>query len=131
MATGGFEVGGAMRLRPPFLRLIPFSTPTFVVIVALFLLAETLHWPEWQTALVAGVIAAVHIAIIVRRVRRPGRGATLLKPQHLAGLRRLHCDLGRPHRAQPQDAAGIMIISFVLYPMVREAPVHHEDPVAA
>jgi MFS-type transporter involved in bile tolerance (Atg22 family) len=28
-------------------------------------------------------------------------------------------------------AAGIMIISFFLYLMVREAPVQHEDPVAA
>jgi len=28
-------------------------------------------------------------------------------------------------------AAGIMIISFFLYLMVREAPAHHEDPVAA
>jgi len=67
-----------MRLMPPFLRLIAFSAPTFVVIVALFLLAETLHWPEWQTALVAGVIAAVYIAVIVRSVQRSGRGAILL-----------------------------------------------------
>ena len=29
---------------------IAFSAPTFVVIVALFLLAETLRWPEWLTA---------------------------------------------------------------------------------
>jgi ACS family D-galactonate transporter-like MFS transporter len=72
------KLGGAMRLLPPFLRLIAFSAPTFVVIVALFLLAETLHWPEWQTALVAGVIAAVYIAIIVRSVQRSGRGAILL-----------------------------------------------------
>ena len=72
------KLGGAMRLMPPFLRLIAFSAPTFVVIVALFLLAETLHWPEWQTALVAGVIAAVYIAVIVRSVQRSGRGATLL-----------------------------------------------------
>jgi len=72
------KLGGAMRLMPPFLRLIAFSAPTFVVIVALFLLAETLHWPEWQTALVAGVIAAVYIAVIVRSVQRSGRGAILL-----------------------------------------------------
>ena len=72
------KLGGAMRLMPPFLRLIAFSAPTFVVIVALFLLAETLHWPEWQTALVAGVIAAVYIAVIVRSVQRSGRGPILL-----------------------------------------------------
>jgi MFS transporter, ACS family, D-galactonate transporter len=72
------KLGGAMRLMPPFLRLIAFSAPTFVVIVALFLLAETLRWPEWQTALVAGVIAAVYIAVIVRSVQRSGRGAILL-----------------------------------------------------
>src|SRR3954454_7388986 len=72
------KLGGSMRLMPPFLRLIAFSAPTFVVIVALFLLAETLRWPEWQTALVAGVIAAVYIAVIVRSVQRSGRGAILL-----------------------------------------------------
>jgi len=72
------KVGGAMRLLPPFLRLVAFSAPTFIVIVALFLLAETLGWPEWQTAIVAGVIALVYIAIIVRGVRGSGRGAVLL-----------------------------------------------------
>ena len=41
------KLGGPMRLGPPFLRLLAFSAPTFVVIVALFLLAETLRWPEW------------------------------------------------------------------------------------
>jgi len=63
---------------PPFLRLIAFSLPTFVVIVALFLMAESLGWKEWQTAIVAGVIAFVYIAIIVRSVQRSGRGAALL-----------------------------------------------------
>jgi MFS family permease len=72
------KVGGAMRLVPPFLRLVAFSAPTFIVIVALFLLAESLGWPEWQTAIVAGVIALVYIAIIVRGVRRSGRSAVLL-----------------------------------------------------
>ena len=28
-------------------------------------------------------------------------------------------------------AIGIMIVSFFLYLMVREAPAHHEDPVPA
>jgi hypothetical protein len=27
--------------------------------------------------------------------------------------------------------AGIMIVSFFLYQMVREAPAHHEDPIPA
>lgn len=72
------KVGGALRLLPPFLRLVAFSAPTFVVIVALFLLAETLAWPEWQTAIFAGVIAVIYIAVIVRGVQRSGRGAALL-----------------------------------------------------
>ena len=60
----------------------PFSAPTFVVIVALFLLAETLRWPEWLTALVAGVIAAgLHRGHRARRAavrprRRPCSTAT-------------------------------------------------------
>src|SRR3712207_3537718 len=41
------KLGGAMRLGAPFVRLVLFSAPTFVVIVALFLLAETFDWPEW------------------------------------------------------------------------------------
>src|SRR3954452_20840543 len=72
------KVGGAMRLLPPFLRLVAFSAPTFVVIVGLFLLAESLHWPEWQTAIAAGVIAVVYIAIIVRGVHKSARGGVLL-----------------------------------------------------
>ena len=72
------KLGGAMRLGPPFLRLLGFSLPTFVVIVALFLLAETLRWPEWLTATVATVIAIVYVAVIVRSVQRSGRGPALL-----------------------------------------------------
>src|SRR5215207_9867420 len=72
------RVGGAMRLVPPFLRLIAFSAPTVVVIVALFLLAETLRWPEWLTASLATVIALVYIAVIVRGVKKSGRGPALL-----------------------------------------------------
>ena len=72
------RLGGAMRLGPPFLRLLLFSAPTFVIIVALFLLAETLGWPEWQTALVAGLIALVYIVVIVRSVKASGRGEVLL-----------------------------------------------------
>ena len=53
----------------PFLRLLAFSAPTFVVIVALFLLAETLRWPEWLTA----TLATDHRAGLHRdhRARRP------------------------------------------------------------
>ena len=46
--------------------------------LALFLLAESLDWPEWQTAIVAGLIAAVYIAVIVRSVQKSGRGPALL-----------------------------------------------------
>jgi len=67
-----------MRLGPPALRLLLFSAPTFVVIVALFLLAESLRWPEWLTATIATLIALVYIAVIVRSVQRSGRGPVLL-----------------------------------------------------
>src|SRR3954447_19367883 len=72
------KLGGALRLGPPFLQLLLFSLPTFVVIVGLFLLAETLAWPEWLTATIATVIALVYIAVIVRGVKQSGRGAALL-----------------------------------------------------
>jgi len=72
------KLGGAMRLGPPFLRLLGFSAPTFIVIVALFLLAESLRWPEWFTATLALVIALIYIAVIVRGVSNSGRGSTLL-----------------------------------------------------
>ncbi|HEX2072783.1 MAG TPA: MFS transporter [Geodermatophilus sp.] len=69
---------GALRLGPPFLRLVLFSLPTFLVIVGLFLLAETFAWPEWLTATFASVIALVYIVIIVRSVKQSGRGPALL-----------------------------------------------------
>jgi ACS family D-galactonate transporter-like MFS transporter len=72
------KLGGALRLGPPFLRLLAFSAPTFVVIVALFLIAESFGWPEWLTATIATVIAVVYIAIVVRGVQRSGRGGALL-----------------------------------------------------
>jgi MFS transporter, ACS family, D-galactonate transporter len=72
------RLGGPMRLGAPFAQLAAFSAPTFVVIVALFLLADTLEWPEWLTATIASVIALVYIAVIVRGVKRSGRGAALL-----------------------------------------------------
>src|SRR3712207_3271836 len=80
IAFGFFRarLGGAMRLGAPFVQLLVFSAPTFVVIVALFLLAEGLDWPEWATASIASVIALVYIAVIVRSVKRSGRGPALL-----------------------------------------------------
>jgi MFS transporter, ACS family, D-galactonate transporter len=72
------KLGGAMRLGPPFLRLLLFSAPTFIVIVALFLIAETFQWPEWLTASFASLIALVYIAVIVRSVQKSGRGPALL-----------------------------------------------------
>ena len=42
-------------------------------------MAETFGWPEWLTASIAvGVIALVYIAIIVRSVKKSGRGRALL-----------------------------------------------------
>ncbi|MGY1690814.1 MFS transporter [Geodermatophilus sp. SYSU D01105] len=72
------RLGGALGLGAPFVRLVLFSAPTFVVIVALFLLADTFGWPEWLTASIASVIAVAYIAVIVRGVQRSGRGAALL-----------------------------------------------------
>lgn len=67
-----------LRLGPPTLRLILYSVPTAIAIVALFLLAELLRWPDWATAIGSGVLAAIVIGVVVRDVRRSGRAATLL-----------------------------------------------------
>src|SRR3954462_9996973 len=72
------KMGGALRLGPPFLQLLLFSLPTFIVIVGLFLLAETFQWPEWLTAMMATLIAIVYIAVVVRGVQKSGRGPVLL-----------------------------------------------------
>ena len=72
------RLGGPLRLGPPALRLLLFSAPTFVVIVALFLVAESLRWPEWLTAVIASLIAFVYVAVIVRGVHKSGRGPALL-----------------------------------------------------
>src|SRR4051795_2586404 len=72
------RMGGALRLGPPFLQLLLFSLPTFIVIVGLFLLAETFQWPEWLTAMMATLIAIVYIAVVVRSVQKSGRGPALL-----------------------------------------------------
>jgi MFS family permease len=67
-----------LRLGPPALRLIAYSAPTFIAIVVLFVVAESLHWPEWLTALGIGVLAIVVTAVVVRDVRRSGHADTLL-----------------------------------------------------
>jgi ACS family D-galactonate transporter-like MFS transporter len=72
------KLGGSLRLGPPFLRLLLFSAPTFIVIVGLFLLAEALRWPEWLTASVASLVALVYILVVVRGVKQSGRGPVLL-----------------------------------------------------
>jgi ACS family D-galactonate transporter-like MFS transporter len=83
VATAAFvffrrRLGGALKLGPPFVRLVAYSAPTFVLIVGLFVLAEHWHWKEWQTALGAGLLAVVYVTIIVRGVQRAGQAGTLL-----------------------------------------------------
>src|SRR3954452_10150058 len=72
------RMGGAVRLGPAFLQLLLFSLPPFIVIVGPFLLAETFQWPEWLTATMATLIAIVYIAVVVRGVKKSGRGPALL-----------------------------------------------------
>jgi ACS family D-galactonate transporter-like MFS transporter len=72
------KVGGRLRLGPPFVQLLLFSAPTFVVIVGLFLMAETFQWPEWLTATIASIIALIYILVVVRGVKQSGRGGVLL-----------------------------------------------------
>src|SRR3954453_21384721 len=72
------KVGGALKLGPPFVQLLLFSAPTFVVIVGLFLMAETFQWPEWLAATIAPIIALIYILIVVRGVKQSGRGGVLL-----------------------------------------------------
>jgi ACS family D-galactonate transporter-like MFS transporter len=73
------RLGGPLRLGPPVARLLLYSAPTFVLILAIFLAAERLHWAEWLTGIVVGVLALAYIAVIVRGVARTGRGPTLLR----------------------------------------------------
>jgi ACS family D-galactonate transporter-like MFS transporter len=68
---------GPLHLSRPFLQLVIFSVPTFVAIVAIFLVANALGWPEWTTALAIGVLAIVYIAVVVRGVVREGNAGTL------------------------------------------------------
>lgn len=72
------RLGGPMNLLPPFLRLVMYSAPTFVVILAIFYAAQSLEWNDWLTALVIGALAVVYIAVIVRGVSKTGRGPVLL-----------------------------------------------------
>ncbi len=72
------RLGGSMRLGPPFLRLVGYSAPTFVVILLIFYAAQSLGWKDWVTAIVIGVLALVYIGVIVRGVSKTGRGGVLL-----------------------------------------------------
>jgi MFS family permease len=65
-------------LGPPTLRLLLYSAPTAVAIIALFVVAETFRWPEWLTAIGTGVLAMAVIALVVRNVVASGQSATLL-----------------------------------------------------
>ncbi len=72
------RLGGPLRLGPPFLRLVGYSAPTFVVILLIFYAAQSLGWKDWVTAIVIGVLALVYIGVIVRGVSKTGRGGVLL-----------------------------------------------------
>jgi MFS transporter, ACS family, D-galactonate transporter len=80
IAYGFFRsrLGGALKLGPPFVRLVLFSAPTFLAILAIFIAAEEFGWKEWQTAIIVGVLALAYIVVIVRSVSRSGRGGALL-----------------------------------------------------
>ncbi|WP_037854961.1 MFS transporter [Streptomyces sp. NRRL S-340] len=67
-----------LRLGPPTLRLLGYSVPTAVVIVALFLCADAFGWPDWLTAAGSGVLFAGMLAVVVRGIVREGRSAALL-----------------------------------------------------
>jgi MFS family permease len=72
------RLGGPLKLVGPFVRLVGYSAPTFVLIVGLFVAAQHWHWKEWQTALGAGLLAVIYVTIIVRGVQRAGQAGTLL-----------------------------------------------------
>lgn len=72
------SLGGPLKLLPPFIKLLQFSAPTFGIVLVLFILADEFEWQPWKTAIGAGVIAVVYVAVIVRSVSASGRGATLL-----------------------------------------------------
>ena len=72
------RLGGPLHLGAPFVRLVMYSAPTFVVILAIFYAAQAFGWKDWVTAIVIGVLALVYIAVIVRGVSKTGRGGVLL-----------------------------------------------------
>jgi ACS family D-galactonate transporter-like MFS transporter len=72
------ESGRRLHLRAPAGRLALYSAPTFVAIVALFVVAESFGWPDWLTAVGSIVLAAVMIAWVVRQISREGNARTLL-----------------------------------------------------
>lgn len=55
------KLGGPLNLVPPFLRLVVYSAPTFVVILVIFTVAQEFEWKEWITALVIGILALIYI----------------------------------------------------------------------
>ncbi|NEB79448.1 MFS transporter [Streptomyces sp. SID14478] len=67
-----------LRLGPPALRLIGYSVPAAVAIVALFLLADEFGWPDWLTAVGSGVLFLVMVALVIRGIVTTGRAAQLL-----------------------------------------------------
>ncbi|MFJ8952946.1 MULTISPECIES: MFS transporter [unclassified Streptomyces] len=67
-----------LRLGPPALRLIGYSIPAAVAILALFLLADEFSWPDWLTAVGSGVLFLIMVTIVIRGIVRTGRSSQLL-----------------------------------------------------
>ncbi|WP_019818410.1 MFS transporter [Saccharomonospora saliphila] len=71
-------LGGRLRLGPPLLRMLGVSAPLLAAVLLLFVIADTLRWPTWGTALGSGLLAFVVIGVVVGRLRRTPEAATLL-----------------------------------------------------
>ncbi|WP_338702345.1 MFS transporter [Streptomyces sp. Q6] len=67
-----------LRLGPPALRLIGYSVPAAVAIVALFVLADEFGWPDWLTAIGSAVLFLVMVTIVIRQIVTTGRSPQLL-----------------------------------------------------
>ncbi|GHE85515.1 hypothetical protein GCM10014715_47180 [Streptomyces spiralis] len=67
-----------LRLGAPLRRLIAYSIPAAVAIIALFLAADAFGWSEWLTAIGSGVLFAAMVTIVVRGIVRAGHAAALL-----------------------------------------------------
>ncbi|MEV5608537.1 MFS transporter [Streptomyces sp. NPDC052225] len=67
-----------LRLGPPALRLIGYSIPAAVAIVALFVLADEFGWPDWLTAIGSAVLFLVMVTIVIRQIVTTGRSSQLL-----------------------------------------------------